>query len=221
MKALLVKIDFFEAFFKVHRTKCARLTYPVPLPTSVAGMFGAMCGWERRMDGPPKEARGLLFGAKMLSFDGLNTESATYKESPKNVRGVAPLSVLNEPSYLISMAGHETIIDKWQQFLLKGFSYLPYGGQNDFFTRNISKIEIKTVKPSREIKNYAPKNLVKDVKLDRGAFLHILPVVHLFADAEEMFYFVGGGGKLILKDEIPSVEGIGLYPLSNFHWVLG
>jgi hypothetical protein len=184
-------------------------------------MFGAMCGWERCVSGSPKEARELLFGAKMLSIDGFNTESATYKELPKNVRGVAPLSILNEPSYLIAMAGDENIVDKWRQFLLEGFIYLPYGGQNDFFTKNISKIEAEEVEPSREIENYAPKNLVRDVKLERGASLHVLPVEHFFPEAEEMFYFVGGGGKLILKDEIPSVKGIGLYSLSNFCWRLG
>ena len=47
MKALIVEIGFFEAFFKVHYTKTSRLTYPMPLPTTVAGMFGSMLGFSR------------------------------------------------------------------------------------------------------------------------------------------------------------------------------
>ncbi|HIQ49937.1 MAG TPA: CRISPR-associated protein Cas5, partial [Nanoarchaeota archaeon] len=34
MKALILEISFFEAFFKVRHTKGFKLTYPIPLPTT-------------------------------------------------------------------------------------------------------------------------------------------------------------------------------------------
>jgi len=220
-KALLVKIEFFEAFFKVHYTKGARLSYPVPLPTSVAGIFGAMLGWERAVTGSPKGAIGLLFGSKILFSKGIVTEQATYIETPKNIKGVAPISVVNDPSYLIAMAGKETIIDGYQKQLSTGYTYLPYGGQNDFFVKDINKVGVKNVKLSREIENYAPKDFVEKVELEKGASIYTLPVMHCYEGVDNMFYFVSGGGKIILKKEIPCVEGIGLYPLSDFYWVTG
>jgi len=220
-KALVVEIAFFEAFFKVHYTKGARLSYHMPLPTSVAGIFGAMLGWNRAAEGCLGEANGLLFGSKMLFSKGIVTEEATYIEAPKNIRGVAPISLVNEPSYLVAMAGEEVVIHKYQKQLLIGYSYLPYCGQNDFFVKEINIVGFQDVKPSKEIENYAPKDFVERVELEKGASLHTLPVVHRYEGVDSTFYFVSGGGKIILKSEIPCVNGIGLYPISDFYWVVG
>lgn len=221
MKALLVKIDFFEAFFKVHYTKTTRLTYPAPLPTSIAGMFGAMLGWERKEKGPPKDANRFLFGGKILSLKGTIIEQATYIQVPKNIKGAAPLSILNEPSYLIAMGGEEPDIDKYQKQLLGRYVYLPHGGQNDFFVKDIGVIGKENVKVSKEIESYAPKDLVERVQLEKGTSLYTLPVMHRYENMDNIFYFIGGGGKLILKNEKPCVRGICLYPLSDFYWVSG
>jgi len=217
----LVKIDFFEAFFKVHYTKTTRLTYPAPLPTSVAGIFGAMLGWERNEKKPPKNANRFLFGSKILSLEGIVTEQATYVQAPKNIKGVASLSILNEPSYLIAIAGEELEIERYQKQLAGGCEYLPYGGQNDFFVKDISLIGKENVGPSKEIENYAPKDLVEKVQLEKGASIYTLPVAHRCEDMDNIFYFVSGGGKLILRKEKSCVKGICLYPLSDFYWVSG
>ncbi|MEM3420696.1 MAG: CRISPR-associated protein Cas5 [Candidatus Hadarchaeum sp.] len=219
MKAIVVRVDFFEAHFRVHRTKCAALTYPAPLPTSVAGIFGALCGWNRRFDGPPEEAKGLLFGAKILSHKGICVEYATYKEIPKKVRGVASLAIIDEPSYLIAMAGKG--VENWYGPLASGsFCYLPYGGQSWFFPKDIKGVRLEEVKEAKEIENYAPKELVKGINLSKTTSIHILPVIHKFS-TDETFYFLEGGGKLILNQKIPFVDGIGLYSLDDFHWVVG
>jgi len=52
--------------------------------------------------------------------------------------------------------------------------------------------------------------------------LETLPVVHFFEGISNMFYFIENG-QLILKEgrELPCVEGIGLYEIDKFRWVLG
>jgi CRISPR-associated Cas5-like protein len=221
MEALLLKIDFFEAFFKVHFTKTTRLTYPMPLPTSVAGMFGAMLGWERSGEIPPADMGKLMFGSKTLSVKGIATEQATYLQAPKDIKGVAPIVMLNEPSYLIAMAGEGKIVNKSLKRLSSGYSYLPYGGQNDFFVKDINIVGKMDVKLSQQVESYAPKDLVKRVELAKGASLHTLPVMHRYDGMDDLFYFVNGRGKLILKEKRPCTEGICLYPLDDFHRVRG
>lgn len=60
-KALVLKIEFFEAHFKVHYTKGFRLTYPIPLPTSVAGIFARLLNIPR--EETMKRFKGCRFGA--------------------------------------------------------------------------------------------------------------------------------------------------------------
>lgn len=222
MEALLVRVDFFEAFFKVHFTKTTRLTYPMPLPTSVAGMFGAMLGWERSVEIPPVGTGNLLFGSKTISVKGTAVEQATYLQAPKDIKGVAPIVMLNEPSYIIAVAGkREVVVDKFLKQLLDGYTYLPCGGQNDFFVKDINIVGKGDVKLSRQVENYAPKDLVERVELVKNASIYTLPVMHRYEGMDDLFYFVDGGGKLILKKERPCVEGICLYSLDDFYWVRG
>jgi CRISPR-associated Cas5-like protein len=221
LKAILVKIEFFEASFKVHYTKGAKLSYPMPLPTSVAGMFGAMLGWER--PSVPDKSKKLLFGSKILSHEGIITEQATYVQYPKNRRGVEMLTVVNEPTYLIAMAGEADCIENNEERLRgEGYSYLPYGGQNDFFLKDVNIIGTKKAEFSKQIDNYAPKDYVERIEFKKGTSLEILPVAHFFDDADYLFYFMKDG-KLVLKDgrEQVSVEGIGVYGLDKFRWVSG
>jgi len=220
--ALLVKIAFFEAFFKVHYTKGFRLSYPSPLPTSVAGIFGALLGLER--DCIFQKMKGYLFGSKMLSKKGIVTEQAAYVQtgSAELRRGVEGITIINEPTYVIAMAGREDDIKEHEKSLLAGYRFLPYGGQNDFFLKDISILGVKEVRASRIIENYAPKDFVERVEFIKGTRLETLPVVHSFKGVSNLFYFIENG-QLVLKDsrELPCVEGIGLYELDKFHWVLG
>lgn len=219
MKAIVTNIEFFDAFFKVHFTKTTRLTYPMPLPTSVAGIFGAMLGWER--EEILEKADGFLFGSKLLGLKGTTTEQATFFQMPVNRRGVAPLSLLHEPSYLIAMAGEGKRILEQFNHLKKGPRFLPYGGENDFFIKNMGEIKIKEVKSSKEVENYAPADFVEKVDLLKGASIYTLPVSHSLEGIGDIFYFVCKGGKLILLKELPCTEGIALYPLKNFVWMRG
>lgn len=219
MKAIIAQISFFEAHFRVHRTKCVALTYPIPLPTSVAGIFGALCGWERRTDGQPKETEELLFGAKLVCHEGITQEHMTYKETPKKIRGVAPITMINNPVFIIAMAG--STVEQWFDSLSEGsFGYLPYGGQSWFFPRDITCIRMSETVETDEITNYAPKDIVKDIRVKGNAFIHLFPVVHSFSP-DETFYFVEGNGTLVLNQNMQSVEGIGLYSVEHFKWMVG
>lgn len=219
MKAITIKITFYEAFFKVHYTKGFRLTYPIPLPTTVAGIFGAMLGIERG------ELRGkfhnLYFGAKLLNYEGIVIEQETFLQYKGGhvERGVVHTQIINHPTYLVALAGEHREIKEFHEFLKSGeMVYLPYGGQNDFF---IEKLEVKRLIDVIEGEiagNYAPQDMVEGFESEDISF-NILPVMHTYSDNPN-FYFVLKG-KLRLKEKVKSIcDGeIALYPLEMFKLV--
>jgi len=216
MNALVVEISFFEAFFKVHYTKGFRLTYPIPLPTSVAGIFGAFLGVERER--LREEFNGMLFGAKLLRYSGIASENATFLQyKAKGVeRGVTQISIVNEPTYLIAMAGEGKKLEKAMKKIRNSVSFLSYGGQNDFFVKDWEIVGIEDVEESNIISNYAPQDLVENPILEEGSEIQILPVMHRISKNPN-FYFVMNG-KLKLKQNIYCVKEkrIGLYSLKDF-----
>ena len=172
MKALVVEISFFEAFFKVHYTKGFRLTYPVPLPTTVAGIFGAFLGIDR--DKLAREFSEMLFGAKLVNYDGMISENATYLQYKAGgvTRGAAPLLIINNPTYLIAIASDEKKIGYVKERLKDSVEYLPYGGQNDFFPKDWKIVGMKDITKNNEISNYAPQDWVKNPILELS-LIHI------------------------------------------------
>jgi len=219
MKAIVSEITFYEAFFKVHYTKGFRLTYPIPLPTTVAGIFGAMLGIDRGE--LQNRFKNFYFGAKLLSYDGIVVEHETFTQfkTMKIERGVVHSQIINHPTYLIALAGESESIRDYYDFLRLGnIVYLPYGGQNDFFVEKIRIIELANVTDSRVISNYAPQDIVKALKSKEITF-NILPVMHTYSDNPN-FYFVLEG-ELELKEHVKTIEneGVALYPLGMFKLV--
>lgn len=214
------EISFFEAFFKVHYTKGFRLSYPIPLPTSVAGIFGALLGISREKI--KEEFENFYLGAKLINLGKENFENSTFIQIGKKFDnwppGVVPTQFFTDPTYQIVIA-HEDILKIEEIFrqLNKGFKFLPYGGQNDFFVKDIKILGIEKVEMSDVIENYAPRNWIEktEVAPDKDSFLTILPVMHQISD--EPFYF-GYKIKLFLKKKIPTVNNIGLYELSKFYY---
>lgn len=216
MEAIVVRISFSEAFFKVHYTKGFRLTYPIPLPTSVAGIFGAFLGVEREKI---SELRKFLFGAKIKDYNGFINENATFRQykSYGVEIGVATLNLINNPTYLIALAGEKEEIIKIQDKINKAIEFLPYGGQNDFFAEDWTIVGIDDVTESDEVTNYAPQDWVDlSTKSSLEVTLQILPVMHTLSDNPN-FYFITKG-KIRLNRKIPSTnsEKIGLYSLNDF-----
>jgi CRISPR-associated Cas5-like protein len=216
MKAVIVKISFSEAFFKVHYTKGFRLTYPIPLPTSVAGMFGAFLGVER---GKISDLQKFLFGAKLEEYNGFINENATFKQykSYGVETGVATLNLVNNPTYLIALGGEKKEVIKIQDKIRKAIEFLPYGGQNDFFAENWTVVGIDDVTESDEIANYAPRDWVDlSIKSGLDVTLQILPVMHTLSDNPNFYFITKGKIKLNRKIPCTNSEKIGLYNLNNF-----
>ncbi|MEJ5327434.1 MAG: CRISPR-associated protein Cas5 [Candidatus Bathyarchaeia archaeon] len=216
MKAVIVKVSFSEAFFKVHYTKGFRLTYPIPLPTSVAGMFGAFLGVEREKI---SDLQKFLFGAKLEKYNGFINENATFRQykSYGVEIGVATLNLINNPTYLIALAGEKEEVIKIQDKIRKVVEFLPYGGQNDFFAEDWAVVGIDDVTESDEITNYAPRDWVDlSIKSNLEVTLQILPVMHTLSDNPNFYFMTRGKIKLNRKIPCTSSEKIGLYNLNNF-----
>jgi CRISPR-associated Cas5-like protein len=216
MKAVIVKISFSEAFFKVHYTKGFRLTYPIPLPTSVAGMFGAFLGVEREKI---SDLQKFLFGAKLEEYNGFINENATFRQykSYGVEIGVATLNLINNPTYLIALAGEKEEVIKIQDKMRKAIEFLPYGGQNDFFAEDWAVVGIDDVTESDEIANYAPRDWVDlSIKSSLEVTLQILPVMHTLSDNPNFYFITRGKIKLNRKIPCTNSEKIGLYNLNNF-----
>ncbi len=225
MKAVLVEVEFPEAVFTIHYTKGFRETYPIPLPTSVAGMFGAMLGIYRR--DMPRFIRGKLFGAKMVSYKGITRETFTYvkykdtmrKGGSKFVRsewGVGFQTLVNNPRYLIALAASEDEAVKILDKIDSSLEFLPYGGMNDHPATDIKVLgEVRDVSATDEVEGFAPETLVIDIFLEEGGEVYKYPV--RYRGTIEQFYFVVGG-KLKLGESIEAVEGIPLYSLDRYEY---
>lgn len=217
MKAILVEISFSEALFKVHYTKGFRLTYLIPLPTSVAGMFGALLGVEREEIN--EMFKNCFFGAKLLSYEGMFQENTTFIQyKGKPVKGVISSTLLNNPTYLIALVAVDDKVKLFRNMLKDRITYFPYGGQNDFFAEEVRLIEVsENVGESSVIENYAPQDFVEKIEFGEGTELQILPVRHKLSPNLN-FYFIFKG-KLKLKRPILSVRNIGVYPLAMFYYL--
>lgn len=217
MKALVVKIVFSEALFKTHYTKGFRQTYPIPLPSTVAGMFGALLGIERER--VIETFKDCLFGAKLLEYKGVCPENTSYIQykGGKPVRGATTSIILNNPSFVIALVTESKKIKEFHNKVKNSIVFFPYGGQNDFFTENMEIIGIKDVEETLLIENYAPQDFVKKIEWDKGTEFQVLPVRHKLS-LNPNFYFIFKG-KLKLKRSIQTVEGIGVYPLQKFYYL--
>ena len=178
-KALILRIEFFEAHFKVHYTKGFRLTYPIPLPTSVAGIFASMLG----IDGKEaaKKFKNCRFGSVLVKGKYNETiEYSTFLQYTKNRRIVVRTHIIVNPIYYIAMQCPN--INKIQNDIVEGIEYLPFGGQNDFFAKDWSVIGMMDVYNSIQISNYLYSEQVQ--QLTKGVSLEILPVMHKFGGRE-------------------------------------
>jgi hypothetical protein len=134
---------------------------------------------------------------------------------------IVKIELLVEPEFLMAMAGEEKKILEYKERLEDGITYLPYGGRNEYFVRDIEVIGERDVTYSKVVENYAPLNWVeevKNIKTNEG-WIRTHRVFHKIQEASEWFVF-GYLCKLYLKKAISHVEGIGLYPLTDFYWTM-
>lgn len=219
MKAIVARISFFEAFFKVHYTKTSRLTYPIPLPTAVAGIFGSMLGLSRK--DASRKFKNYFFGAALVNGDKYceARESATYILHKKKTKGVETIHLVNEPTYLISIAGENLKeIEEIYNKLNENLGYLPFGGQNDFLAKDWKILDYIDTKISTEISNYLPLEWFEPVP---GTRFEILPVMHKLSLFPDFVFILSGKAKSKKEILVCEYEGknIGLYKLENFYCI--
>ncbi len=216
LKGIKVYIAFEEAMFRMHLTKAFRDTYLAPLPTSVAGMFGALLGL-RRDDVFPK-FKGFMFGSRLVKYKGKSKEYATLlqlKSSRAYTSTQIPMFILVEPEYEIVIAGPDKEIEEMYGRLIDGFQYFPYGGSSDYLAVDVRLIGMDEPSIGKTIQNYAPVDNVEDIKLDRDGELSVGTVKMRGCQEAIDFYFVYRG-ELHLKEPIVLLDGVGLYKLEDF-----
>jgi len=212
-----IKIKFSEAHFTLHYTKGFSLSYPIPLPSSVAGIFATLLGVGRHEI--KEKFSNFLFGSKLINSPIENFENYTYIQYGKNKKGVTTLQIFCDVEYELAIGSPnkqilEGFLNKIKQY---SFAYLPFGGQNDFLIEEIYlNTGLRELEYTNEIENYAPKNWVdKTELLKEDSLIFILPVMHSL-DEDRNFYF-GYNVKFKIKQNIYSLNGIGLYELSKFY----
>lgn len=227
MKAILVEVEFPEAVFTSHYTKGFRETYLIPLPTSVAGMFGAMLGIAR--GDMPSFIRNKMFGAKLLSYRGVGREIFMFPKIKNKEGGVwkvewAPAyqGVVDSPRYLIAMASEdEWLLRDVLKTLGRGVVYLPYGGLNDFIAIDIEIYgDLYDVAPSREVEGYAPEDEVELVIPRRDGEMFRAHVKYRGGISTFIMVY---NATIRLRREIYSVKehGIPLYQIEeNFNYLV-
>lgn len=219
-----MEVEFPEAVFTIHYTKGFRESYPIPLPTTVAGIFGAMLGIKRR--DMQVFTQDKMFGAKMVRYKGMVRELFTYlkyrgysgkgAERVINVqRGVGLQTLVNNPRYMIAMASEDEkglidILDRLDESLC----FLPYGGMNDHPATDVKIYDkLYEVDMGDTAEGYAPESVVEDIYLDVGGDLYRYPVK--YRGSMEYFYFVVNG-KLKLVQQISKVFDIPLYTIDDY-----
>jgi len=212
-----IKIKFSEAHFALHYTKGFSLSYPMPLPSSVAGIFATLLGVRR--DEIKEKFSNFLFGSKLINSPIENFENYTYIQYGKNIKGVTALQFFSDVEYELAIGGsNKQTLEEFLEHIKKyNFAYLPFGGQNDFFIEEIYlNTDLRELEYTNEIENYAPKNWVdKTELLKEDGLIFILPVMYSL-DEDRNFYF-GYNVKFKIKQNIYSLNGVGLYELSKFY----
>ena len=217
MKALIVEIGFFEAFFKVHYTKTSRLTYPMPLPTTVAGMFGSMLGFSRKK---AREAFAeCLFGSGILGEVKRCVETATCIYATHRRVGAETTHILSEPCYYIVVADEHGKVVRWREEIEKGLEFLPFGGQNDFFPKYWHVIDVVDVERSTEIMNYLPASWVSEILPNTK--IETFPVMHRLSDDNNFIFILEGAVKTNREMPVARINGkiIALYELNGFYQI--
>ena len=134
--ALTFDISFETAQFKKHLLKTYRDTYMMPLPSTVAGILGAICGIRRGSLNGFVIEKGILTGVAMLGLDGLISEVATLvkmKGWRELIRTPVKNVILFKPKYRIAVASRDSsFLGELRDRLMRlDFGFEVYGG-NDY-----------------------------------------------------------------------------------------
>lgn len=239
MKAVAFKVSFFESLFKVHYTKAFKLSYPTLLPSSVLGFIGNICGYSRHE--LPELLENFYFGASYLLGESIE-ENITFiqfkKERNKYRSGIVRVRIYNESEHILIVAGEENelkekIISRIKKleseyyedrhgrwYTIRTHRY-PYGGQNDFFAKDIKLLDnFLDIEERDEISGgYVDSELIKSIGEETE--IEILPIRvkgNDFRPTLKYYAFIKKG-KVYLTKKVPSVLSIPIYSITSFYYL--
>ena len=221
LHALTFRITFFTAQFRKHYIKLFRDTYLMPLPSSIAGMIGAIIGIEKYELKKFAEKVDLLCGAELLSFNGYIYEyTRIFKFSrekiskiveklrtPEQAREMMPIykSIsLYNPEYKIAVALnnqkiYSEITDRLRK---KDFVYEIYGGNDYNFVKDIKGIREAKVIKTNEGRGYILRKDFQDMRPVKKAIISIDRVI---AEVRDLVLFVYSGD-ILAKEKLSAVD---------------
>jgi CRISPR-associated Cas5-like protein len=196
LKALTFKVKFITAQFKDHLSKLSRKTYFIPPPSSVAGIFGAIVGLDRKS--LAIVSKELLAGAQMISlggravtlarlykFDRPGKELAKlvkkyYEDKNSVLKDIRELLTIKEseelysPEYKLAVASsNESLIDNaFERIRNYEFEYDVFGGNDYHFVEFIGEPRLAEVKKSREGYGYCPSKYFERIEAQSFAVVH-------------------------------------------------
>jgi CRISPR-associated Cas5-like protein len=202
MYALKLYIKFPFALFNLHYTKSCRLSYPIPLPTTIKGIFENMLGLNRN-----ESLNGYMFGAKIITYKSSFYEYSSLKQIGKNIMTVIRSQVLGDVDYFLYIANKDLDILKNIENRLKNPMRVPYGGISDFISE-FWKVEgiIKCQDTYTFYNTYVPEPEVKEIFLEENGEVYKLPVMN-----ENVKYVFVINGKIVTNNPKLGVEGAMLY----------
>ncbi|WP_457752177.1 CRISPR-associated protein Cas5 [Thermococcus sp.] len=210
-RGLTVDVSFDLAHFKVHTTMKSRTSYLLPLPTTVLGFFFSILGKSR--EEYIKERESFKAGAKLLSIQGITRENAQLlKLKGKGVRTTEEIMLLLKPKYKFAIWGNVNVIGKlYNKLKLFEFEFVPYGGLSEFIVSEVENPQLYDTYEELEIirNSYVPQTLLESLKLQDGGSVYTFPYIYL---GEPKFVVMGWNVELKLKQKIPTIGGVPLYP---------
>ena len=219
--ALTFKISFFTAQFRKHHVKLYRDTYLMPLPSTIAGIIGAILGIRRRELKNFARNVNLYCGAELIGYDGYVHELARIFKfprakiseivkrlrDPKAARELQPIykSIsLYEPKYKIAVAlrNKEIYDDLLRRLRELDFVFDIFGGNDYNFVKDIWDIREARFARSSVGRGYCSSMHFKSVS--SGSEVIIVGDMVL-ANVKEKFIFTHGGD-VFLKTEKEVVD---------------
>ncbi len=218
-KGICINVEFYEAFFKVFLTMKFRMSYPIPLPTHIAGIIGGILGIKR--ENIEKFFKDIFLGACCIRVK-ISYENATLIEisEGRRARSVEKCMILNNPSFLIFIHGSRDKVEMIKKAIVNNaFEFLPFGGQNDFFLKKIKYVSNINLINSKEITGgYVDYKLLE--KPFENSKIYILPVK--FKGKISEFAFLTNGS-VKLKEEVISCKYnsyiVPVYKLEDFGYI--
>ena len=207
MYAFLFSISFSTAHFKLHTSKRFRDSYMIPLPSTLAGILGAIAGIKRR--NLPTWSEDIFVGAKLVDYKGEFFELAKlwkFKGWNLPISTIERIKVLINPKYVVGVASpnKEKIEDLYYRLQNRHFEFIPYGGNDYHLVEDIGDVTWAKHIKAKEGEGYAPRSLINTVKqIDSSSV--VLRTAYVRASRREYFVFVWRG-IIVTKTELDVVH---------------